>query len=384
VTLKPTNHPRLPADASQLWLAPSKGRPAVTPALNDFLTAVKLEVDSDFARALPILSTPAVQQGTLGFYAEYYKGLAELRLGRPGDARRTFQELSAKNPVGYLGEASALREGDADEALADPAAAFEIYERLSKTKTSAPDDVLMRLGRVAKATGNRDKATEAFSRIVYEFPLSDYANNASAELENLPIAPIVPGSNRYKLELGRGERLFGSKRYALARASFEAVRSSSQGDDRELVNLRLAECDYFQKRPRNARDGVKPYIEKAARQGEALFFYAVSIRELGDRDEYLRIVRRLVTEFPSQSWAEEALNNLATHYIVQNDDDLADQTFRELYEKFPTGHYAERAAWKIGWWVIRTPTTRTRSGCSNTSRSDYRPWSWLVGSRMLR
>jgi hypothetical protein len=141
-----------------------------------------------------------------------------------------------KKPVGYLGEASALR-GVPMKRSPDPAAALEIYERLSKTKTSAPDDVLMRLGRVAKAIGDRDKATEAFSRVVYEFPLSDYANNASAELENLPIAPIVPGSNRYKLELGRGERLFGSKRYALARASFEAVRSSSQGDDRELVNL---------------------------------------------------------------------------------------------------------------------------------------------------
>jgi soluble lytic murein transglycosylase len=384
VTLKPTNHPRLPADASQLWMAPTKGRQAATPALNDFLTAVKLEVDSDFARALPILSTPSVQQGTLGYYAEYYKGLAELRLGRPGDARQTFQELSAKNPVGYLSEASVLRQGDALEALGDQAAAFDIYERLSKAKTSAPDDVLMRVGRVAKAMGNRDKAAEAFSRVVYEFPLSDYANNASTELESLPIAPIAPGSNRFKLELGRGERLFGSKRYTLARASFEAVRSSSQGDDRELVNLRLAECDYFLKRPRNARDGVKPYIEKASRQGEALFFYAVAIRELGDRDEYLRIVRRLVTEFPSQTWAEEALNNLATHYIVQNDDDLADQTFRELYEKFPLGHYAERAAWKIGWWAYKNAnyadTIRVfESAAAHFPRSDYRP-PWLYWS----
>ena len=24
-----------------------------------------------------------------------------------------------------------------------------------------------------------------------------------------------------------------------------------------------------------------------------------------------------------------------------------------MYEKFPTGHYAERAAWKIGWWAYK-------------------------------
>jgi soluble lytic murein transglycosylase len=382
--LMPTNHPRLPGDASQLWMAPSKGKPSGTAALNDLIAAVKLEVDSDFARALPILSGPAVQQGTLGYYAEYYKGLAELRLGRPAEARQTFQALLAKKPVGFLVEASALREGDADEALGDQAAAFDIYERLSTTKTSTPDDVLMRLGRVAKALGNRDRAAEAFSRVVYEFPMSDYANNASAELENLPIAPIVPGSTRYKLELGRGERLFGSKRYALARTSFEAVRAASQGDDRERVILRLAECDYFLKRPRNTRDAVKPYIEKASRQGEALFFYAVAIRELGERDEYFRTIRRLVSDFPTQTWAEEALNNLATHYIVQDDDQLADQTFRELYEKFPSGHYAERAAWKIGWWAYRNgiylDTIRVfESAAVSFPRSDYRP-PWLYWS----
>jgi hypothetical protein len=41
-------------------------------------------------------------------------------------------------------------------------------------------------------------------------------------------------------------------------------------------------------------------------------------------------VRRLVDQFPTQSWAEEALNNLATFYILQNDDESADRTFREL------------------------------------------------------
>ena len=106
------------------------------------------------------------------------------------------------------------------------------------------------------------------------------------------------------------------------------------------MQLRLAECDYFLKQRAQARDGVRPFIDKASRQGEALFFYAVATRDLGDHDEYLRVVRRLVDEFPTQSWAEEALNNLATHYILQNDDESADQAFRELYEKFPTGRYA--------------------------------------------
>jgi soluble lytic murein transglycosylase len=384
IVLKPTNHPRLPSDLSQLWLAPTERVAVRTAAVNDFVTGVKLEVDSHFSKALPIFLQPAVRQGTLGHYAEYYQGLAELRLGRPSDARQTFRALAGKNPIGYLLEAAALREAECDEALNDQGAAMQVYERLSKTKTTAPDEVLMRFGRAAKAAGQPEKATEAYSRLVYEFPFSDLAPLAGGELESLPIGPIAPGSNRFKLELGRAERLFGARRYAQARPVFEGLRQAARDDDREVVQLRLAECDYFLKRARSARDGVKPYLDAGARQGEALFFYAVATRELGGHEEYLRVVRRIVDEFPSQSWAEEALNNLATHYILQSDDESAEKTFREMYTKFPTGHYAERAAWKIGWWAYKdanyAETVRVFEGAAvNFPRSDYRP-PWLYWS----
>jgi soluble lytic murein transglycosylase len=384
VALKPTAHPRLPSDASQLWLAPPPHGAARTAALTEFAAGVKLEVDSNFAKALPIFMQPAVRQGTLGPYAGYYQGLAELRLGRAADARQTFQALAAKAPVGYLLEAAALREAECDEALNDQDAAMQVYERLSKAKSTAPDDVLMRFGRAARAANHLDKATEAYSRLVYEFPFSDLAPLAGGELETLPIAPIAPGSNRFKLELGRGERLFGAKRYAQARPVFEGLRQAAHDDDREIVLLRIAECDYFLKHARAARDAVKPFLDKGARQGEALFFYAVATRELGGTEEYLRVVRRIVAEFPTQSWAEEALNNLATHYILQSDDESAERTFREMYEKFPTGHYAERAAWKIGWWAYKNgsyaETVRVfESAAAAFPRSDYRP-PWLYWS----
>ena len=35
------------------------------------------------------------------------------------------------------------------------------------------------------------------------------------------------------------------------------------------------------------------------------------------------LTNSLVAEFPDSSWSEEALNNLGTYYIVQDEDDLA-------------------------------------------------------------
>src|SRR5258708_923561 len=160
ITLRPTDHPRLPADLSKLWMAPASADRAHTPAIDTFAAAVKLEVDANFAKALPMLSAFSVQQGTLGHYAEYYQGLAQMRLGQNADARRTFEALALKHPEGYLTEATVLREAEADEAAGDQTAAFELYARLATTKTTAPDDVLMRMGKAAKAIGNADRATE--------------------------------------------------------------------------------------------------------------------------------------------------------------------------------------------------------------------------------
>ncbi len=391
VVLVPTNHPRLPSEPSQFWMAPNPSTRSTLAARThgaaqaDLVAAVKLEIEANYAKALPLLSQPAVQQGPLGPYAEYYKGFAELRLGRAADARRTFQALAARQPAGYLAEASALREAESDEALGDEAAAVEIYDRLSRTKTTAPDDVLMRLGRAARAAGDSEKASAAFSRAYFEFPFSDLSALAESELESLPnVPPAMAGSTRYTLELGRAERLFGGKRYAQARTAFERLRGAAQGDDRELIALRLGECDYFLKRTRNARDEMRPFIDKASRQAEALFFFAVSQRDLGDTDAYLKTVHRLAEEFPEQSWTEEALNNLASYRIVQDDDQGADEAFREMYAKFPAGRYAERAAWKIGWWAYKNGRYAETTGvfeaaAARFTRSDYRP-SWLYWS----
>ena len=203
---------------------------------------------------------------------------------------------------------------------------------------------------------------------------------ADLALGRLPNRPSLDGA-RFIRELERAERLFAGRRYTAARAAFEELLEAADGDDRELINLRLAESDYYLKRTRAARDGVKPYLEKASRQAEALYFYAMSLYDLNERFEDFPIIRRLADEFPSQTWAEEALNHLATHYIVDDEDAKADETFREMLERYPGGRYAERAAWKVGWYAYRKKRyTDTISfferGAARFPRSDYRP-SWL-------
>src|SRR4029079_13446655 len=81
---------------------------------------------------------------------------------------------------------------------------------------------------------------------------------------------------------------------------------------------------------------------------------------------------------------EEVLNNLASAYIIDDQDDEADVVFREMLDRFPAGGFAERAAWKSGLWAYRQGQFTDAlqyfdKGASQFPRSDYRP-SWLYWS----
>jgi len=375
--LQPTAHAPLPAQASDLWLVPSASdRSARSVSMyRPLVDGVERYRDGDYAGALTLLTRPALASTALGDYAAYYSGLTQLRLNRNDEARRTFQALAERKPQGALAAAAMIAAGDAAEATGDHAAAVRWYERAASDKLIINEDVLSRIGRAALAAGDRKRAAEAYLRVYYEFALTDAATTAASQLAGL-MDHIVRTS--YKADFGRAQMLFGARRYAEARSAFQELQPHLGGDEREVADLRIAESDFFLKRYEAARDGVRPYLERASRVAEARFFYFSTLRELGQHDDYIQLTRALVRDFPTSSWSEEALNNLGTHYIVEDDDDAAAQVFRELYEKFPSGQRAERAAWKYGWWAYKHgnygDTIRVfEEAAVAFPRSDYRP-----------
>ncbi len=374
--LAPTEHPTLPRDESDLWLVPSVAdRSArVSPTAATLAAAVRRYRDDDYAGALSTLSrlpsSPALDD-----YIDYYTGLAQLRLQKYQDAKKTFTAIVDRKPQGAVSLMAALAQGETAEAAGEYRDAVNIYQRLADNKGLVTDEVLSRLGRNALAAGDRKTAAQAYVRLYYEFALTDAATAAASQLQSLQDQIVKSG---YQADLGRAVMLFGARRYAEARTAFQELQRVASGDDRELVDLRVAECDFHLRRYDSAREGTRPYLERASRKAEARFFFLSALRELGSHDEYIAQTRALLGDFPGDSWSEEALNNLGTHFIVTNQDEAAAQVFAELYEKFPTGPRAERAAWKSGWWSYRqgdyAATVRTfESAASSFPRSDYRP-----------
>ncbi len=375
--LSPTVHPPLPPVTSDLWLVPAESAATTrAAALYQPLTdGVQALADGENDRALALFSRASLKSTPLADYAEYYKGLAQLRLSRAAAARATFDAVGDKHPTGYLDIAAALGEAEAHVALGEHARALEIYEKLTAAKTAVNEQILLKQAEAARALGDRPKTAEALVKIYYEYPLTDAAVAAAAELQPLRELIVTRG---YKADLGRAAQLYGARRYADARAAFAALPADVSDDDREVVELRIGESDYFLQRYQTALDELRPWLDRGARQAEARFFYLSALRGLGREDEFLSRTEALVNEFPGTSWAEDALNNLGTYYILKNDDASAAKVFDQLYQKYPSGARAERAAWKSGWWSYRSgdygQTARTfENAAAVFPRSDYRP-----------
>ena len=384
--LRATAHPALPATAAQYWLVPAAswrpGTAAARTAAADLARAATLVGEDKAAQALPLIRTRALEATPLRDYALYVRGLAELKLKRLADARRTFGLVRAAQPSGALVERATLREAEAAEALGADADAVALYELLSAPQVVGADDVLLRLARAATRVGDSGRARAAWERLYFEYAATEGGTAAAVALAPVTAAPATP---RFEAEFSRAERLFAARRYALAYDGFDRALPQATGDQREVALLRLAECDHFLKRHRAVVNRLRPILGTASRRAEALFFYLSATRELGNHDQYVDMARQLVTAYPTSSWAEDALNNLASHYIIINEDGLADDVFRELLQRFPSGRFAARAAWKVGWWALKhgrdaeTAVVFER-GAAAFPRSDYRPpWLYWAG-----
>jgi len=380
--LKPTVHLPLPATLDGYWLVPPDGYrlggPDVVHAVQDLAQAGDLIGTKKAAQALGAIRLGVLKPTPLFHYGLYKKGMAELALERFDQARATFRDLRALAPPGYLSEASALREAEASEGLKAFAAAVAAYESVITHKLAVPESVTLQLARAAHSAGDAPRELKYFEQVYYEWPTTSAGDAAAKALVSLRRAPLAARTDRFTRELARAERLYAARRYVPSRANFDLVRPAATGATLDHVRLRIAECDYYLKRYQRSRDALAPLLKTLPGDPEARYYWTVSIKGLGANEDYVRQVRRMVELFPASPWTDDALDGLASHWIVVNEDDKADEAFRDVIARFPHGRHADRARWKSGWWAYRHARYQDAAalfdaGAVSVPRSDYRP-----------
>ncbi len=378
--LSPTAHPPVPNDLASMWLVPDQAS-ALGPALTNFVRGVKLlEDDNRPAAALPLLSAPALATTAVADYARYYTGLALVRLDRYDEAVRIFTALANRNIDGHLPEDAALKLGEVLEVQKDYKGAVAVYESLATRKLAQPAVAWLRLGLAADKAEQPMRSVEALRHAYYDYPTSNEADRAGEALDKQDVGLDDVFAPK---ELARADLLFQSRRWIASKKSYDRVKPYLAGADRDRIIVRAAACDIALGRYREGREALRPFLNGALAE-EANFHFIAATRGLKLKSDHLALSRAFVAKYPSSPYAEEVLNNLASAFIVDDEDADADAVFREILDRFPSGKYAERAAWKAGWSAYRQGRYADAQqffdkGAAQFPRSDYRP-SWLYWS----
>ena len=378
--LLPTAHPPVPNELASMWLVPEQNA-RLGPALTNFVRGVRLIEEEDrAAQALPLVSDGALSTTPVADYARYYTGLALMRLERTTEADAVFSDLASRQIDGHLPEDAAFRLAEVRESKQDFKGAVGVYESLVLKKLAQPQLAWLRLGLAADRAGLPMRSVEALQRAYYDFPTTLEADQAGQALDEQDVDLDAAFAAK---ELARAETLFQARRWTAARKSYDRVREFLEDQDRDHVSIRMAAADVALGRHREGRDALRSYLIGPLAD-EANFHYLTAVRGLKLRDEHIALSRSYVEKFPNSPFAEEVLNNLASAYIIDDRDEEADAVFREMLNRYPAGRFAERAAWKAGWWAYRQGQFTDAlqyfdRGAAQFPRSDYRP-SWLYWS----
>ena len=362
----------------ELWLTPSGLR---VPSDSIGLAAQDLTA-GHAARALPVFNK-ATADLTIGGYARFYQGRAQLALNQPRDAAVSAEKAAAvAGPTGYLSQVSLVLLADADQALGDNAGAVRALQTLVARHPLNPEPVYLRLGNAANLAGDRALAIKSWRTLYDDYPLSDQADDAAAMLTKVAPGSLTPTTETLAADFSRAEQFFDAKRYTEARRAFAAIRAIATRDDRDRADLRVAECDQVLKHTGPALDALKDLLAKPTlREPETRYYYLSALRDSGRIDEYVALANAFVERNPADPFAETTLFDMSQYFTRQDDDARAAAVAADAFRRFPAGVHADRMAWRAGWWAYKNGEFATTiaiftSAATTLRHADLRP-SWL-------
>ncbi len=365
------------APQNELWMAPSA---AAVSARARLARAVSDLADGRAEDALPVF-IGASSDPVIGAYARLFAARAYLALSKPTDVARTVASIMSGAPSDALAESALNLAAEAGSLASDKSAVLGALKTLAARPNSAPAAAEFRLLQAAISAGDRGLATASFRRLYFDFGAAPETADAVEEMARIGVGRPVATREDAGRHLNYAEALFQASKYTDARAAFVAVQAAAPAEARDLIQLRIAECDVFLKKHAAAAPALRALADaRSPRSAEAEFYYLATIKGLGRTVEYVTLARELSKRLEAP-WAERALNDLGTHFILTDEDEKAAEVFAEQYARFPQGAFSDRAAWRAGWWAYKqkeyAETIRIfEAAAVSMRRADYRP-AWL-------
>jgi len=315
-------------------------------------------LDHDYAKAIDPLNRAKAGASELGDYVAYYLGDAYLKTGHNAEALAALADFSKNFPDSLL-----IRDAHLVYAtvLLEEGRAQEAAGLLEKDRAPVRSDLELAIGRAYLASGEKQKAADAFRNVYFNIPNSFEADAAGAELRKLGISgPVTERRTRADL-------LFKTRHYNEAATDYRELVNEVPTASRTELQLALATSLEKSGRSHDARQLL---TSMGALQGdseaERLYLLSETARSTSDENAVLQTVNQLRQFGPTSPWLEQALLSAGNMYLLKRDYDHAIDYFRELQQRFPKGARASYAHWKAAWLSFRQGRTEdARKGFEN-------------------
>ncbi|MBA7558731.1 Cell division coordinator CpoB [subsurface metagenome] len=306
----------------------------------------------------------------------FYYMAESLRLQEKYDqAEEYYLKLIKNYPDSIWTETASLEYADMFYIREDYITAENEYEhfRTAFPHSSYIPYCLFQLATCQEMNGKKDLAFGNYKKIWLNYPLSEYSEIASENLNKLAedssIEPFVPTANQI---YNRGEIFFGIYHYNNALDEFNRIL---QGDYLNSLSQELYSKTLFKKGMCyfNLRDysQSKYYLTLSYEKSpsgsvadDSLYYLGRSLTNLNLDADAISYFQKLVELFPTSKYSDDALYRAGRIYSLKEDFKNAASYFQRVSSDYPGGDKLPDALWELG-------LIQYRSGDYNSAKNTF-------------
>jgi soluble lytic murein transglycosylase len=306
-------------------------------------------LDHRYADAVGSFHQANLSGTALDDYADYLGAQAAIQAGRGTDAYALLDRFAERHPESIFGANAPVLQANAHLQQNDPQGALQGLLPLADSAQASHVDFRYALGRAYQMSRDTTHAAAVFRGLYVSFPLSVEAAQARTQMQAMGTPPTAAERKTH------ADQLFNAKRYAEAAEEYHTIEKDGSGlsaADHDALLIYAAACDMRLKRI-SRREVEKLPETKDDSAALKLYMLAELSRNGNDQAAHDELIARMVKEFPTSRWLEEALYSGGNMYLLKHDPQQATYHYSLLVKMFPDSTYAASAHWRAAWMNYR-------------------------------
>ncbi len=306
-------------------------------------------LDHRYADAVGSFHQANLSGTALDDYADYLGAQAAIQAGRGTDAYALLDRFAERHPESIFDANAPVLLANAHLQQNDPQGALQVLLPLADSAQASHVDFRYALGRAYQMSGDTTHAAAVFRSLYVGFPLSVEAAQARTQMQAMGMPPTASERKTH------ADQLFNAKRYAEAAEEYHTIEKDGSGlspADHDALLIYAAACDMRLKRI-SRREVEKLPETKDDSAALKLYMLAELSRNENDQTAHDALIARMVKEFPTSRWLEEALYSGGNMYLLKHDPQQATYHYSLLVKMFPDSTYAASAHWRAAWMNYR-------------------------------